>query len=323
MEIKKSTSALINLFIEECGEPDDNSKLIEYLTFIDSYSVKFSASDYCEIHHILPQSSFPKFKKAKWNQVKLLYTDHILVHELLAQAYITRGNLRTLNFMNSQVSKNSELISIAAKKGWVKLKSNPDTYSNWKSRHSVYMKSVSNSEQSSRSTLAWSRIKQDPVLYKKRCDINKANWTEDLKLKKSQSMKKYFADNPTESSARSMKRWSNTDEVTRKQFSDKVRESLSDPIVKDKISTKLKTKWQDPTFIEKMKTREPVKKKYEIISPTGETFIRTGTGELIAEFDFSPSLIRKFANTGKPVYSKYLKNKQVQNTIGWTFNILK
>jgi hypothetical protein len=72
-----------------------------------------------------------------------------------------------------------------------------------------------------------------------------------------------------------------------------------------------------------MKTRKTYQHKYELISPTGETLIRVGIAEMIKEFDFSPSLVRKFTDFGKPVNSVYLKNKQVQNTIGWTFNLIK
>jgi hypothetical protein len=59
------------------------------------------------------------------------------------------------------------------------------------------------------------------------------------------------------------------------------------------------------------------------MSPTGEIFKRTGAAAILIEFNFSPSLMRKFTNLGKPVHSKYLKNKQVKNTIGWTFNLIK
>lgn len=66
-----------------------------------------------------------------------------------------------------------------------------------------------------------------------------------------------------------------------------------------------------------MKLRKTSKQSYQLISPTGEMFNRIGAAEILSEFDFSPSLFRKFTNLNKPVESVYLKNKQVQNTVGW------
>ena len=129
-----------------------------------------------------------------------------------------------------------------------------------------------------------------------------------------------YVKNPDESSNRGLKRWKNTSEYDRKLFGDKVKESLANPSVKNKISTKLKDKWNDTSFKNKMKNRTTYQHKYELISPSGEIFNRIGASAIILEFDFSPSLIRKFTNCGRPVESTYLKNLQVRNTIGWTIN---
>lgn len=69
-----------------------------------------------------------------------------------------------------------------------------------------------------------------------------------------------------------------------------------------------------------MASRRTRKNKYQLISPTGEIFNRIGVKDIITEFDFSPSLFRKFTNSGKPVESTYLKRTQVKNTIGWVIN---
>ena len=69
-----------------------------------------------------------------------------------------------------------------------------------------------------------------------------------------------------------------------------------------------------------MANRQPTYYKYELISPYGEIFNRTGAFKIIKEFNFSASVFRKFTNTGMPADSVYLANAQVRNTIGWIIN---
>lgn len=319
MEINKIDN-IRNIFINTLGVPDDADKLTEYLLFVVNYSVVKETVEYSEKHHILPRAVFKQYINDSWNIVDLVYTDHVFAHELLAQAYKIRKFIRTLNFMNSELSKNSEVLSIAAKKGWINLKNNKEVYERWREGRIFQMGQLSSEDQSNRSIKAWTKIKNDPDKYANRCKQNRENWTPALKLEKSKQMKEYFKNNPTESSKRGMKRWSSVNIEYKKKFGESVKKSLSNPIVKDKISSKLKDKWKDQAFINKMKLRKTSKQSYQLISPTGEIFNRTGSAEILNEFDFSPSLFRKFTNLNKPVESVYLKNKQVQNTIGWVIH---
>ena len=222
--------------------------------------------------------------------------------------------------MNSKLSKNPEILSIASKKGWINLKNNKEAYEKWRESKILQMSQLSSKDRSNRSTKAWEKIKNDPIRYADRCKQNSENLTPSLKIKKSKQMKDYFKNNPTESSKRSIKRWSSVNSDYKKRFGESVKKSLSDPVVKDKISSKLKDKQKDQDFIDKMKLRKTSKQSYRLIFPTGEIFNRIGAAEILSEFDFSPSLFRKFTNLNKPVEpieSVYLKNKQVQNTVGW------
>lgn len=318
MNIKK-INEFYDVFVDRLGEPTDSTKLIEYLTFITTYSSDTSFN-YSEKHHILPRSPFKEHINDPSNLISLLYFDHIFAHELLAQAYNIRQFIRPLNFMKSNIAKDSKILSKASKKGWVNLKNNIQAYDKWKSGRIKYMKSLSTLDRQNRSLKAWDKIRADESKYLKRCAQNKENWTQDLKNKKSDQMKAYFKSHPSECSKRGIKRWQNISKTDLEIFSNKVKESLSDPTVKNKISTKLKEKWKDPNFKNKMRNRKTYMHKYELISPSGEIFNRIGTFEIISEFDFSPSLVRKFTNCGKPVESKYLKNLQVRNTIGWIIN---
>jgi len=319
----KNINYFYSQFINELGMPDDDLKLFEYLTFLLRYSEVHDSTqtvEYTENHHILPRSPFNQHINANWNIVNLVYLDHIFVHELLAQAYNTRQFLRTLNFMKSDISKNHKILSIAAKKGWMKLKSNIEIYEKWKLARHEFLKNISLTERSRRSNKAWAKIKADPLKYAARCKQNSENWSNDLRILKSKQMKEYFTNNPKESSNRGLKRWASADTEYRKAFGEKIKKSLSTIIVKDKISTKLKAKWNEPLFRDKMKNRKIRQFKYLLISPLGEVFRRVGVQSILDEFNFSASLFRKFTNSNKRVKSKYLKCEKVRNTIGWTIN---
>jgi hypothetical protein len=312
---------LYEAFIEKLGQPDSDTALREYLNFIRSsgYTIDELLHEYSEIHHILPRANFPEYQSNSWNMVRLKYTDHIRAHELLATAYQTRQYLKTLIFMNSQVSKNSEIVSAAAKRGWETLKNNEKMYTAWRKKKSEYMLNLSSEEKSKRANRAWETTRSNDDRYKKRCESNSKIWNDDLREWKSRQMSEYFIQNPDEQSRRGFIRWQNMSDEDRLAFSNKMRDSLSDPTVKAKISEKLKEKWSDSAFANKMKSRKTYLHIYELTSPTGDVFVRTGADSMIKEFDFSPSLVRKFSKLGVPVESTYLANKQVRNTVGWTF----
>lgn len=93
----------------------------------------------------------------------------------------------------------------------------------------------------------------------------------------------------------------------------------------DKIEKAKKTiqnKWQnDVEFIEKMKLRKTrSKKKILVIKPDGDEFIYIGFEDLIKEFNFNATLVRKSIKNGLPCTSKKENyNEKTKNTLNYTF----
>lgn len=310
---------ILNLFLERDGIPDSIDKLNEYLDFVIKH--KYNGDLYAENHHILPKSTYLEHVNDDWNIVILKYEDHIRAHEILFEAYNFRKYSRTLNFMKSDIVKNSELLSNASKKGWQTLKNNKEVYESWRNSHSIHMKGLSSEEQGRRSKKGWDKLTEEE--YKERCNKNKEIWTIDLKDWKSKNMKKYFEENPGESSRRVLLRYENMSNEEFDKFKDKMNKVNKDPLKRNKACLSMKKNWSDPNFIEKMKNRK--KKpgdKYELISPDGEVFQREGLSKIVKEFNFNISLIRKFSNTGTHVISsgKYKESEKTINTLGWKFN---
>jgi len=311
-----SKEKLIQIFESRLGIPDSIQHLHKYIDFLLSYRITNTES-YCEKHHILPSATFNEYSKCDWNILNLEYKDHILAHELLFKAYNIRKNQRPLQFMRSQTSKDSKLISNAARKGWINLKNDYDTYKKWRKAKSDHMKSLSSDEQSRRSKKGWDTLTKTE--YEKRCKINKDNWTEERKLNKSKQMFEYFKNNPDEISARNKKRWDNINDEDLRAFKDKMNVINKDPQKRKRAGNTIKNKWKDPIFKEKMKHRKVRVDIYEAISPVGEMIRCEGMIAMINEFEFSPYLVRKFKNTGNAVTSTNTKNQYVLNTIGWKF----
>lgn len=320
MELKNK---IYNIFIDKLGKPDSNIALLEYIEFTINYDNAIIDSEYFERHHILPSSQFKLYSKTDWNIVKLKYEDHITAHEMLYMAYITRSNLYPLNFMKSQLSKDSKMVSKATKRAWISLKNNKTNYNKWLKSRSKYMKSISSEERSRRTKLMWESLSEKEYL--KRCEINKNIWTDELKERKSKQMKEFFKKNPNEASRRTKKRWDNISKSDKAKFDEKMKDVNSSTEKRKAAGATLKDKWKnDKHFIDKMKHRVPHQKKYKLISPCGEIIERLGMSNIIKEFNFNYYLINKFANTGKPVASKNVKNKEtISNTIGWTFEFIE
>lgn len=311
---------IIKIMIDTLGNPDSFEFLNDYLDFMLEYSN--TSNKYSENHHILPRSLFEMYKDDDWNIVNLIYADHIFAHELLAKAYANRSTLRPLNFMKSNVSKDSRLISKAAKKGWEKLKRNPAKYKEWCEARSRYMKSLSIEEQSRRSTKAWNNLSETE--YNKRCLINKNNWTEYRKIAKSIQMTEYFKNNPNEMSVRSTKMWNSMDPIKKQQFVDKMNVVNKNITKREKVGQSIKEKWNDPNFRKKMNSRKTSKRKIIATSPRGEIIEFDGLCSMIKQYGFNRKLIDEYRNTDKRVKSENVKNKEsIANTIGWKFNYTK
>jgi hypothetical protein len=133
-------------FLERHQEIDSNEYLDKYINFLINYNPPESEKfQYFEKHHILPKSAFPEYKDEDWNITELEYGDHRLVHLWLFKSINTRQYQRPLNWMLNQY-KNKEEISRAAKRGWIKFKSDEDRYNNWRKEKSDNMKKYVRSE---------------------------------------------------------------------------------------------------------------------------------------------------------------------------------
>lgn len=70
---------------------DVNREYLEkYLYLVLNYK---SESEYTELHHILPKSLFPQYKKDKWNLVRLSAKDHFYAHYYLHKALPGEPNM--------------------------------------------------------------------------------------------------------------------------------------------------------------------------------------------------------------------------------------
>jgi hypothetical protein len=305
---------IINIFLENCGEPKSIELLEQYVDFVFVSKQDNSCSEYCENHHILPVAQFKQYKKSEWNIIYLKYKDHIHAHELLFITYPTRKNQRTLNFMKSGVVKNSNLVSLAAIKGWQNLKNNKEKYQIWLDRRIYYMKNNSSELQSRRAKVGWNTSDK----YKKRSQINKNNWTPELKEWKSKSMSQYFKDNPQEIAERNQKRWDNMSHEKRQAFTEKMTTVNKGQEKRENAGKSIKKRWTCPEYKNKMSNRKTFLLSFTFISPTGETYHRDGIHQMIKEFDFSAYLINKFKNTNLPVDTTSSVASSL-NTKGWIF----
>lgn len=314
----KTKSFLKNALIHKHGNPDDEKALDDYLTLMLNPPI-FETGDYSEKHHILTRSQFPEFINDDWNLTELLYEDHIKAHELLFQAFNLRTYQYPLYFMkNGWDDKDTEMVSNASKKGWIKLKSNEEKYNQWKQNRSDYMKSLSTEEQSRRAQKTWDNYSEED--YKKRCKIAKDQWTDERKREYSERFKKLYKDNPDEASRRAIKAWSNKSEERRIEFNETMSEVNKDPVKRAKASVKIKEKWQDPEWRNKMlKRKTKPGSMYIIITPENETFERSGLAKISREFNISEHYIRTFKNKGPITH----EDPKISHMLGWEFKQIK
>ena len=308
----------IELFIERLGEPNSTSALITYLDFINQCFTKdYSDIEYFEKHHILPQYKFKEYSKLEWNIVRLSYPDHIKAHELLYLAYTNRSIGRTLNFMKSKLIKDSKLLSIASKKGWQNLKNNKEKYDAFVKKRSDHMKTVSPEIVRQSQLKYWANI--SPEEYSKRCKSNKLSWTDSRKSEHSKKLSSYFKNNPDEIASRNKKRWDNLPQDKRLEFNKKMDVINKDVNKRLKAGHAIRNRWKDPEYYEKMKNRKLYEIELELISPSGEIFIRRGFWKVINEFNFSPHIVKKFLDTNTQATYKGCK-QEGRNSVGWIFN---
>jgi len=109
-------------FLERHKNIDEIEYLNLYVNTLINYNLD-NDCNYSEKHHILPRCTFPEYENEKWNIIEIDYETHKLSHLYLFKAINDRKYQRPLNWM-LKYYKNSEEISKAAKKGWVRLKNN-------------------------------------------------------------------------------------------------------------------------------------------------------------------------------------------------------
>lgn len=90
---------------------------------------------------------------------------------------------------------------------------------------------------------------------------------------------------------------------------------------REDASIKIKQKWKEPEFNEKMHNRKSrSKKKILVIRPDSSEFVYEGFEDMIKEFNFNPTMVRKSLKDGLPCITKIKTTKDSsKNTIGFIF----
>jgi len=297
-----------NEFIKMHGQPDNMNKLDEYIHFVTSYNKELTS--YSEIHHVLPSAVFHGFKNTKENMVKLLYEDHIKAHILLFESYNYRVYQRPLYWM-ANYYKDSEIISNAACRGWVKLKSNDKKYNEWRRKRSEFMKGLSSDEQKRRANIFWQNIseKEYDIFCKKVSD----GWTENKRKLQSKKLKEYYTDdnNRIKKSKETKRRYENMSDTERRQFSNKMSSVNNDADKRNKASKSLKKLWSDEDFKNKMKNRKTRRGRSILIKHIDNEYVEefNSLSDVIKTYDTTPHIIRKYVNTGLITEIKRRNNK--------------
>lgn len=285
---------------------DDLHQLDMYIKFLLDYKLD-KTEEYTEKHHILPYATFPEYKNEKWNIVELKYEDHKTVHLILYKSINIRAYQRTLNFMLPQF-KDRDLISNAAKKGWINLKSDEVKYDKWRNDRSNHMKSLGSQEQRRRANMFWNNITEEQ--YNMFSNKMREYWTDDKRIEKSKQMNEYYSDSENIDKKRkeTQKRWDDMSKEERDTFTSKMTAVNKDEGKRRKAGDKIKNLWQNEDYLEKMKNR-PHRKgtSLKIIKPDGQEILVESMNVFEKKYDFSLHLIRKYRDTDKEIEEKDLK----------------
>lgn len=301
-----------NKMIEKHEIIESHEYLDKYIDFLVNYSqLNPSNEDYTENHHILPKCTFPEFKNENWNIINLSYKDHIMVHLWLFKSINIRNYQRPLNWM-LKCYKNTEEISNAAKKGWVKLKLDKVKFDEFKKKRSTYMGLLSSDEQRRRAFLFWENISDEK--YIDFCSSMKKLWTEERRSKKSKSMIEYYNidENRNKKSIEVTNRWKSISDDDRLKFNETMSDVNKD-IVKRKIAgEKIKKLWMTDEYLSKMKkrrSREGVGIK--IIKDDGIEIIFNTMIDFTTQYNFSAHLIRKYRDKNIKISKKDLNESNI------------
>lgn len=183
------------------------------------------------------------------------------------------------------------------------------------------MKSLSGDEQSRRAKIFWDNISEEE--YKNFKIKMKEMWTKEKREAQSLIIKNRCKNKDyIKKLSNSIKnRYNNLSKEERLAFKNKMKEVNNDIEKRLKSGVSLKNKWKDPIYLEKMKNRKKrPKSKYKIIFKNGDEVIEYGINDICEKYNLNIHLLRKFANTDMPVYSKNVNNKNdIENTIGVKF----
>lgn len=283
--------------------------LEKYIKLLLDYKIE-ECGEYTEMHHILPRSVFPEFEKEDWNIIELKYMDHINAHLYLFKSINIRKYQRTLNFMIPKY-KDSELISNAAKIGWLNLKGDEEKYKKWRNSRSNHMKLLSSNEQQRRAKLFWDNMTKEQ--YELFSSKMKGYWTDEKREEKSKQMNEHYSnqENIEKKRIEGQKRWNNMSIEERENFK-LTMNTVNKDVEKRKVAgEKIKNLWTNIDYLEKMRNRpHNPGKKIKIIKQDGEEIIVENMRKFEKEYNFSSHLIRKYRDKDIYINEKDLKENK-------------
>ena len=294
----KDFNFIMEQFKSKHSEIDSKEYLEKYINFLIDYEAQVF-EEYSERHHILPRRTFPEFENAEWNIVNLKYEDHKLVHLWLFKSINERVYQKPLNFMIKEY-KNSQELSKATKRGWIKLKNNKEKYEKWCKKRSEHMSSLSSEERTRRLNIHWSNISDDD--YSKFCKKMSDYWTEERKIEKAKEMKDFFSteENVQKKREESTLIWENRDEDFRINFRNKMEKINKDEEKRRDAGEKIKLLWKSENYLNKMKNRKKREGvKLKLIHINGTEVVIESMRKFKEIYNFSEHLIRKYRNTNK------------------------
>lgn len=214
--------------------------------------------------------------------------------------------------------KNSKELSLASKRGWIKLKENIEKFNQFKLKRSNHMKSLSTKEQSRRANIFWKNITDEN--YIKFCNKIKSYWTDEKKIEKSIQMKEYYLnpDNIVKKQKETQERWNLMSNDERLKFKEKMNIVNKDEIKRKNAGNKIKDLWNEPIYLEKMKNRKKRSGiKHKVILSNNDELIFNTMSKLEKYFLFSSHLIRKYRDTDIKILLIDLNsnNKILENAI--------
>ena len=116
-------------------------------------------------------------------------------------------------------------------------------------------------------------------------------------------------------------RWDSASKEYIESFKEKMTNVNQNLEKRKDASIKIKQKWKEPEYREKMHNRQPrSKKKILVIQPDEIEFVYEGFEDMIKEFNFNPTMVRRSLKDGLPCTTKIKTTKDSsKNTIGFIF----